>query len=61
MRAIIMSIFNQSNLEDVLMPTSKFKAGDIFPAIELSTVSGDKVTLGKPQHGADWQMNTYKN
>lgn len=38
------------------MPTSKFKAGDIFPAIELSTVSGDKATLGKPQHGADWQM-----
>lgn len=38
------------------MTANKFKAGDIFPAIELSTVSGDKVTLGKPQNGADWQM-----
>ena len=38
------------------MTTNKFKAGDMFPAIELATVSGEQITLGKPQNGTDWQM-----
>lgn len=38
------------------MSTKKFKAGDQFPAIELTTTTGDEITLGKPQNGADWQM-----
>lgn len=38
------------------MTTNKFKAGDIFPAIELASLSDNKVMLGKPENGADWQM-----
>ncbi len=38
------------------MTTNKFKAGDLFPAIELPTLNGEKITLGAPHSGADWQM-----
>lgn len=38
------------------MASNKFKAGDQFPAIELPSLSGDKITLGEPQAGLDWKM-----
>ena len=38
------------------MTSNKFKAGDLFPVIELPIVNGEKVALGKPHSGADWQM-----
>ena len=38
------------------MTTNKFKAGDQFPAIELPSLRGEKITLGTPQAGSDWKM-----
>lgn len=39
-----------------MMTTTKFTAGDMFPAITLPTLGSDSVTLGQPQNGADWQL-----
>ncbi len=39
-----------------MMTANKFKAGDLFPAIELPTLTGDTITLGNPQAGLDWKM-----
>ncbi|WP_064791298.1 peroxiredoxin-like family protein [Shewanella woodyi] len=36
--------------------TTKLIAGASFPSIELLSINDGKVTLGKPQNGADWQM-----
>jgi peroxiredoxin len=36
--------------------TFKLNAGDTFPTIELPSLSGDTISLGKPHSGADWQM-----
>ena len=38
------------------MTTNKFKAGDLFPVIELPTLGGNSIELGTPQHGADWRL-----
>lgn len=38
------------------MASNKFKAGDQFPVIELSTLAGQRITLGKPQNSLDWKM-----
>ena len=38
------------------MTSSKFKAGDLFPAIELPTLTGENISLGTPQGGADWRL-----
>lgn len=38
------------------MATNKFKAGDLFPAIELPTLDGTTINLGTPQNGADWRL-----
>lgn len=38
------------------MSTNKLMAGDKFPEIEVKTLSGEKIILGKPENGATWQM-----
>lgn len=38
------------------MTANKFMAGDQFPAIEVSTLGGDTINLGKPLNGLDWKM-----
>lgn len=38
------------------MASNKFKAGDQFPAMELPTLTGKPIILGKPQNGLDWKM-----
>ncbi|KLV05539.1 thioredoxin peroxidase [Photobacterium aquae] len=38
------------------MTSGKLKAGSIFPAIALPTLTGTDVILGVPQQGTDWQM-----
>ena len=38
------------------MSSEKFKAGDLFPQIHLSTLTGIEVEIGKPTQGKDWQM-----
>jgi len=42
--------------EEYKMTANKFKAGDLFPVIELPTINGEKVTLASPHSGSDWQM-----
>lgn len=36
--------------------TPKLHAGSIFPTIDVTTLDGDTVTLGKPQGSATWQL-----
>jgi len=36
--------------------TNKLHPGSVFPEITVSSLAGDKVTLGKPTNGADWQL-----
>ena len=38
------------------MSSNKLTAGDRFPEITASSLTGENVTLGKPPMGADWQM-----
>lgn len=38
------------------MSSKKIAAGEQFPAIEVMTTDGERITLGVPQGGADWQM-----
>ncbi|WP_417348805.1 redoxin family protein [Ferrimonas sp.] len=38
------------------MSSKKIAAGQLFPAIEVTTTGGELITLGVPQSGADWQM-----
>ena len=38
------------------MMTTKFKAGEIFPDIELATLEGSTIKLGQPQDGASWRL-----
>jgi len=36
--------------------TNKFKAGDMFPEMELPVVGGGMTILGEPQTGYDWKL-----
>ena len=36
--------------------TNKLHAGSVFPQLEASLLDGQKVRLGKPLNGADWQL-----
>lgn len=38
------------------MTSSKFTAGDLFPAIELPNLSGENIKIGTPQGDADWRL-----
>lgn len=38
------------------MTSSKFTAGDLFPAIELPSLSGENIIIGTPQGDADWRL-----
>lgn len=38
------------------MSSNKLLAGDRFPEIKVKTLSGNEITLGKPQGEATWQM-----
>ena len=38
------------------MTISKFKAGDLFPAIRLNSLNFGEVELGKPLNGKDWHL-----
>jgi len=39
-----------------LMYTDKLHAGSTFPELNATLFSGEQVSLGKPQNGADWQL-----
>ncbi|MFT6924864.1 MAG: peroxiredoxin [Psychromonas sp.] len=39
-----------------LIYTDKLHAGSSFPDIAVNLFSGEKVQLGKPSNGADWQL-----
>ncbi len=36
--------------------TNKLHAGSDFPALSATLLNGESLSLGKPQHGADWQL-----
>jgi len=36
--------------------TNKLHAGSGFPELTATLLSGEQIELGKPQHGADWQL-----
>jgi len=43
-------------MSTTLSYTNKLHAGSSFPELTATLLSGDEVVLGKPKHGADWQM-----
>ena len=38
------------------MSSKKMVAGDLFPVIELPSVTDEQIVLGVPQNGADWKL-----
>ncbi|NQY89500.1 MAG: AhpC/TSA family protein [Colwellia sp.] len=36
--------------------TKKVHAGSTFPALTTTLLNGEKISLGKPRNGADWQL-----
>jgi len=36
--------------------TNKLHAGSTFPELTATLLNGEKISLGKPQNGADWQL-----
>lgn len=36
--------------------TDKLHAGSVFPQLKATLLNGEKIELGKPENGADWQL-----